>query len=62
MTTPAGSLELEVHGYTKSGDEASAYGRRWEYELSRGTERISVSIERSGNTAIGAEDLAPSSQ
>lgn len=41
-------LELEVHGYETHSEEAVAYGRRWECELRRGRERISVAIERTG--------------
>lgn len=39
-------LELEVHGYTQEWEGAADYGKRWVCELSRGAERISVTIER----------------
>ena len=39
-------LELEVHGYTQEWEGAADYGKRWLCELSRGAERISVTIER----------------
>ena len=38
-------LELEVHGFTRDGEEV-AYGKRWTCELHRGAEQIRVSIER----------------
>ena len=39
-------LELEVHGYTQEWEGAAEYGKRWLCELSRGAERITVTIER----------------
>lgn len=39
-------LELEVHGFSRDGEQAVTYGRRWTCELRRGAERIRVRIER----------------
>jgi hypothetical protein len=39
-------LELEIQGYTHAGEEATEYGRRWVSNLSRGVERMCVTIER----------------
>ena len=40
------NLELEVHGYTQESESAAEYGKRWVCELSRGAERITVTITR----------------
>jgi len=37
-----------VHGYTKHSDEAASFGRLWVSELRRGTERIRITIKRTG--------------
>jgi len=42
-------LELEIDGYVRDR-EAGEYGRRWVCELSRGIERISVTIERTARS------------
>ena len=39
-------LELEIHGYEHTDEDATRYGRRWVASLSRGIERIRVTIER----------------
>jgi hypothetical protein len=39
-------LELEIGGYTRAGQEAAEYGRRWVSSLWRGIERMTVTIER----------------
>ena len=41
-------LELEIGGFTRDGEEATTYGRRWISTLFRGVERMTVAIERSG--------------
>jgi hypothetical protein len=41
-------LELEIDGFTRDAEEATAYGRRWVYNLFRGMERMTVAIERTG--------------
>ncbi len=41
-------LELEIHGYTQDSEGAAEYGRRWRCELRRGSEQITVQIERTG--------------
>src|SRR3954468_924737 len=41
-------LELEINGYTRVGEEATRYGRRWVCSLSRGVEQMNVIIERTG--------------
>ena len=39
-------LELEICGFTRTGEEATEHGRRWVSTLCRGVERMSVAIER----------------
>jgi hypothetical protein len=39
-------LDLEIDGFTREGEQAVDYGRRWECDLSRGTEHVAVTSER----------------
>jgi hypothetical protein len=39
-------LELEIDGYTRTDEQAAEYGRRWVCHLSRGIERMNITIER----------------
>ena len=39
-------LELEVHDNTQESEGAAEYGKRWVCQLTRGADRISVTIER----------------
>ena len=39
-------LELEIEGCTKHSEAGAKYGRQWACRLTRGPERISVTIER----------------
>jgi hypothetical protein len=39
-------LDLEINGFTRDAEEAIEYGRRWTASLSRGAERITITIER----------------
>ena len=44
-------LELEIDGYEQTDEESTRYGRRWVANLSRGIERINVTIERVAQTS-----------
>ena len=43
-------LELEIDGFTKDSETAEKYGREWVSVLYRGSERISVTIERTATS------------
>jgi hypothetical protein len=43
-------LELEINRFARTSEEANQYGRRWTCKLSRGAERISVTIERTASS------------
>jgi len=39
-------LELEIHGFTRTCEDAISYGRAWASSLTRGIEYMTVTIER----------------
>jgi hypothetical protein len=39
-------LELEIHGFLRDAEDALQYGRHWACNLTRGSEQIRVTIER----------------
>jgi hypothetical protein len=39
-------LECEIDGFARADEEATQYGRTWVCSLSRGVQRMNVSIER----------------